>query len=1335
MKILIIAFSLTVFSINSICAQAIINEVQTSNRSTLADEDGDYEDWIELYNSGSGVVDLYNYGLSDDPASPFKWRFPSVAIQPGSYLLVFASGKNRKPPANHWETAVFAQDTWQYFVGAEEPPPNWKAIDFDASTWPLGMGGIGYGDGDDSTVIAPVISVYMRKAFEVGDTSNITDCILSMDYDDGFVAYLNGHEIARANIAGVPPMYNETATIDHEALMYQGGVPEDYLVSKEILHGIILTGTNVLTIHTHNVSESSSDLSAIPFLSFGIRDNSTLFQPVPVWFSNNPIINLHTNFKLKHSGEPIQLTLPSGTIADSVAIPYTDLDHVLCRIPDASPGWCISTNATPGISNNSSTCFSGYAAKPVFGVAPGFYTSGLSVPVTNFQQGMEIHYTRNGNIPKITDPLYTEPITVDSTLVLRARCFSPSGMLPGQIATSSYIIGSKQYKIPVVTISTDSLNLWSYLNGIYVMGPNAEPAFPYFGANFWQPWEKECHIEYFTPMGSRKFELDAGLSIHGGYSRAFDQKSFNIKTHSYFDSSEIHYKLFGEKPYIDYKSFILRNSGNDWMITHFRDALMQRIMKNSNVDWMAYCPSVVFLNGRYWGIYNIRERNNKDFVQSNHGVDADSLDMIEGDGYPADGNADAFWQMYEFFHTHELSNPENYAIASSWWNVNNYADYFIAETYYVNDDWMGDWTNNIKLWRERKPLSKWNYILWDLDFGMGLYSPYTKDNLAIAMNPPVPSPHAEMFSRMLGNQGFRTYFVNRYADLINTIYLPARINIFVDQMRDSIQSEMPYAGQRWFGSTDILIWYDYLNSLSDFISNRPAYARQYINNDFNLQGQVPVTIDVQPLGAGHVKINSIIPRPLPWSGTYFNGNPVTITAIAKPGYAFQHWASNTYVTNDTNQTLTLNLDHYDTFRAVFSGSPQNAEITFSEINYHSDSTRNAGDWIELFNYGNTSLDLSDCHLADTVFYHDYTFATGTIIPANKRIVIVEDTALFHACYPGIPCLGPLGFGFSNKSENLSLLNLTRDTIISFRYADSFPWPEAADGYGRTLELRSSAANINDGGSWFAGCMGGSPGEAYSPCEEPIIFSEINYNSAGTADAGDWVELNNQGNSPVNISGWKFSDSDNLHLYTVPANTEILAGDYLVLYGDAGKFNAIFPSVTNKMGPFGFGLSGSGEAIRLFDNQGNLSYSVIYDDSPPWPAGADGLGYTLEILDANGIVCDGDNWFAGCLSGSPGEPYEGPCNTGINSHAGQSFLIFPNPASTQVFIRNKGNWHKTAIISLNNTLGTTIFEKQIDFAGGDTQRVMLPGLSEGIYILKINSAGSQPPEMIKIIISN
>ncbi len=967
------------FFCDSSWAQVLINEIQPANLTTIADEDGDFEDWIELYNPTATAVNLYNFGLSDQAEDPFQWTFPAITLQPAERLVIFTSGKNRKNPVNHWEMAVDAGFTWRYFVGNSPPPANWNDINFSASGWNSGTGGIGYGDNDDNTVISNTLSVYMRHVFQVADTTKIAACFFCMDYDDGFVAYLNGTEIARNNVSGYPPAYNTPANVDHEAVMYQGGMPDFYQVPVSLIKNLLNEGNNVLAVETHNISLGSSDLSSIPFLFFGIFDETVNFQPVPEWFATNSGNNNHTNFKLDVSGESVVLTRPDGVVADSKSYDYVAADHSLLRFPDGSATWCLTTFPSPDSVNVCPVCYANYTPEPVFTQPSGFYQGSVTAGINPGLPGTVIHYTTNGNIPTQQDPVYSLPITINSTTVLRARAFAPTYYLPGVTTTNTYIVND-EISLPVVSISTDSANLWDYYTGIYVMGPNASPDFPYFGANFWQDWEKESHIEYFTPSGANGFELDGWISIHGGWTRGLPQKSFNIKTSSRFYKSGIQFELFQDKPITEFKSFMVRNAGNDWMNVHFRDALMQRALRESHVDYMAYCPSVVLLNGEYWGIYNIRERQNEDFIEENHGVDADSVDMIKFDGEVVAGTGEAFQEMVQFIETHDLSVPANYEAVKQMWDIENFVDYFVAQTYYVNNDWIGPWTNNIELWRERKAGAKWRYIFWDLDFGLGLASSAWEDKLGETLNPAVATIHSTIFGKMLQNNEFRQYFVNRYADLINTTFKPANLLSLSQQMRETIEPEMARAWYRWFGYYYLQDWYNNISNMNNFITNRVNPAREHIITHCSLDGMTSLYFAVNPPEAGRIKINTVIPGSPSWSGVYFKGNPVEITAIANPGYTFQNWSPNIYFpTGNTSRTLNFDPLHDATCTANFAGIAQTPKLAISEINYHSDSTMNAGDWFEIFNYGTVPLDISDWHLGDSDFYHDFRIETGTVI--------------------------------------------------------------------------------------------------------------------------------------------------------------------------------------------------------------------------------------------------------------------------------------------------------------------------------------------------------------------
>jgi hypothetical protein len=218
------------------------------------------------------------------------------------FLSTFITDLAQGQSIDHWETAVFNNDTWSYFVGTSEPDANWRSLSFDDSAWLKGPGGIGYGDNDDNTIISPCPSVFIRHKFNVADTALIARALLSMDYDDAFVAYLNDVEIGRSGITGVHPAYNQMGT-DHEATMYSGGLPESFYIEKKDLKKCLVIGENVLAIQVHNSSTTSSDMSSNAFLSFGITNSSYSYRPVPAWFSaptdftssNLPIVVITTN--------------------------------------------------------------------------------------------------------------------------------------------------------------------------------------------------------------------------------------------------------------------------------------------------------------------------------------------------------------------------------------------------------------------------------------------------------------------------------------------------------------------------------------------------------------------------------------------------------------------------------------------------------------------------------------------------------------------------------------------------------------------------------------------------------------------------------------------------------------------------------------------------------------------------------------------------------------------------------------------------------------------------------------------------------------------------------
>ena len=363
MRILtIILFSL----IANLSAQIYINELMSSNTNVIYDEFGESSDWIELYNSENIAVNIGGYGLSDDADDLYKWIFPSVTMNPNSHLLIFASDADIESNVQHWETIINWGDTWKYFLGNLEPPQDWKEIEFYDDNWLEGESGFGYGDGDDATIVPSVMSVFVRKAFYIESIEDVSEILLHIDYDDAFVAYINGTEIGRSNIGDPsegPPPYNQGANAWREAEMYTGGFPERFDVNLESI--TLQEGENLLAIQVHNYDQVASDMSLIPFLTLGLNY-------IPENAMGSPeILNLetsllHTNFKISSSGEQIILTDLSENIIDEVDSLVIPSDISYGRQSDGEDSWFFFQEPTPNQSNNNSSGFESFCSAPYF---------------------------------------------------------------------------------------------------------------------------------------------------------------------------------------------------------------------------------------------------------------------------------------------------------------------------------------------------------------------------------------------------------------------------------------------------------------------------------------------------------------------------------------------------------------------------------------------------------------------------------------------------------------------------------------------------------------------------------------------------------------------------------------------------------------------------------------------------------------------------------------------------------------------------------------------------------------------------------------------------------
>lgn len=530
--------------------------------------------------------------------------------------------------------------------------------------------------------------------------------------------------------------------------------------------------------------------------------------------------------------------------------------------------------------------------------------------------------------------------------VIRAYA-TKAGALPSDVATNTYFFnlsGTKENSLPIISLNVQESHLFDYNTGIYTAGVHfdwwraanpSSPADDFSPANYYNKgddWEYPGHFDLIE-NNTNSFQANIGVRINGGTTRTYRMKSLRLYARSKYGSSSIEKKVFDDLPYTSYNSLLLHNAGQDAIFTLIKDASIHQAVAHLNFDTQAHRPSVVYLNGEYWGIHNIRQRYDKYYYSQKYDVNPDNLDVITTI-YPQPSNIDEGDAVHynatkSYIETNGLQNQNNYDYIKTQIDVTNLIDYQIAEIYFANLDWPN---NNIGLWRERVAYNqtapkgkdgKWRWYLYDIDSGTHL--DFVNANTLEGASSSVDSPDATFFLRsFLLNNSFKNDFINRFADLLNTAFLPSRLNgIFVNN-KNLISNEILNHSNRWDWPFSISVWNNEINKSLTFIQQRPAYQRSHIRNKWGISGEYNLTVNVSNAAHGYVRVNSIdiLPttpgvasNPYPWTGSYFNNIPIQIRPIAKIGYKFKHWLYNSTILTDSVQTITTNAAR--SYTAVF----------------------------------------------------------------------------------------------------------------------------------------------------------------------------------------------------------------------------------------------------------------------------------------------------------------------------------------------------------------------------------------------------------------------------------
>ena len=761
----------------------IINEFMTDNTYICYDADGDYGDWIELYNPTETDADMTGYSLTDSYDNPSKWVFPEGTVIPaGGYMLVFCDGKDMTDTSNALHTSfslgsldtVIALYTNQGILSSSHNIPD----------MPSNISG-GYPLESDE------LKFFSRptpgKPNDAGGYDLTAD--LSPDINRGLFI---------SEVLNVSSRFSEY-TRDYIEIFNS--------TSKSInLGGYTLAQTPGEHFFTFPQKILKAGEYAIVYCD-GIN-------------ASDADSELHSAIKINNGGEDFYLAEPDGRICDYFSS-GKGIENVSSGRSETNPDERYFFAEPTPCAKNSDKYYTGYAPMPDVSHTGGYVEKGTSITLTA-PPDCEIVYTTDGSLPNSSSERYTQPIVIDKTTVLRAAAVC-SGKLMSQCVTQTYLV-EEPHSISVVSLSSDPYGLFSNDAGILVHG---------YHANYTQDWEREAHIEFFDESGKKCVEFDSGVKVFGQYSRTFRQKGLRLALREIYGANEVFYPFFPESisGVSSFSNLLLRPSGQDQVRAKLRDELVPAIIRGRmDIDFQEYRACALYINGEYWGLYYIRERLDADYLERKYGFEEDSFDLIKQQYLAQAGSNNEWFLLEKYCKTHDLTVPENYEYICSQVDIDSLINFWIVETYFANAD-----SGNIKSYKTHD--GKWRWMLFDFDWAM--YNDEWKTEDYIHDHLLDPNGHGafnfnnDLIRKLLQNENFRDKFISTYCYHINTTFDSERMLNILDEMIAVIEDEMPRHYERWGVPSDAE-WQLNLKQIRSFCEQKPDLAIQQLQDNFDL---------------------------------------------------------------------------------------------------------------------------------------------------------------------------------------------------------------------------------------------------------------------------------------------------------------------------------------------------------------------------------------------------------------------------------------------------------------------------------------------------------------------
>ena len=1195
-------------------ADPLITEFMATNNSVLLDADGQASDWIEIYNPASVTADLSGWHLTDDPQQLAKWSFPAgTSIPAGGFLLVFASAKE-PPPAGELHANFKLDGSGEYlalvrpdgvsvvhefgptfplqredvsyglataaavFLVDENTPAaalvpkdnslgsSWHNVGYiPDGKWKTGAASVGYENdsgyeglfdidvGDQMPGVNE--SSYLRIPFTLaGSPANFSILSLRLRYDDGFVAFLNGTRLAGRN---------DPATLLWDSGATAQNPDETAIVSESIDVSAFLSalkpGANVLAIHGLNNGISSSDFLNAPEL----------------WASN-------TTFQVD---QPRYFTVPS-------------------------PG---AVN-TPGLL--------GLVTDTNFSHKRGFYDVPFAVTITSQTPGVTIRFTTDGSPPKLSGQgtTYISPIPITKTTVLRAAAFK-DGLLSTNIDTQTYVflddvltqpasvpgypqriddveneIMTVDYEmdpnvvndpayaplmrdamtsIPSISLVMDKDEMFDIKSGVYFNGSGSSSGI-----------ERETSMEFIYPDDpGRSFAIHAGVSPH---SHAYIKRSLRILFRSQYGDAKLRSDIFTGAPLNAdsaadrFDRLVLRAGGNRCFSnywnpddsTYTRDEWIRASQIAMSGAGSRGHFAHLYINGLYFGLYNLVERPDHFFAATYGG--GDEVDYFaRNHGGTISGDSSRWDYLRGTLKDKNMANAANYAELQQYLDVDQFSDYLILNWFSGTADWP---SNNWYATNRNSPPEPMRFWVWDAEDtwddegssgpfdqpgGRGTDGAAVHEDFKASDGKYSTKDIPNLFNSVKANADFMMLFADRvYKHLFNDGALtPENCIERWDQLNAYIRDAIIGESARWGDARETLpgeigvlrdrdtTWQTEVDRIRTesmpgnvtrmiavlraegyYPSINPPSLNQYggvVESGFNLiltnpnnQGTIYFTADgTDPRAPG----GAIAAGAISYAGTIeINGN-TRIMARVRSGTTWSAMADATF---------------------IIDSAPK---LRVTEIMY---DPMGGGDFefIEVQNVGNENIDLTEIRFTNGI---TFAFAGSSIsnLSPGEYLVVVKNIAAFESRYGmGLPVAGVFTGSLDNNGERIRIAYSLDQTILDFTYDNQ--WHPISNGEGFSLvksDPFGSAPSWNEAAGWRpSGNSGGSPGADDSGIVPgSVLINELLANPS-TPGAG-WVEIVNRTADPIDVSGWYLADHEsNLQKYQFPAGTVLAGGGFMVV---------------------------------------------------------------------------------------------------------------------------------------------------------------------------------------------